>query len=206
MKFWNLVVRSLNSVKHVHAKGICFEELLVRTCDRLTQNGLISSVHLHISLNTPCLSPKISGNQDVLQEMFKMWRMGNLWLGYYYQSLFLLIQTLVSRKKGLLWDFSHGAWFSSEAWSWTASYQVKNVSLKCIWYPKRATCTSTCKLHNGSPQCDVTRDDFSATQRSNIVVTLFRMAAISFQHFNPCESFRVTSPLSNDDNDKLVLV
>ena len=32
---------------------------------------------------------------------------------------------------------------------------------------------------------DVTRDDFSATQRYNIVVTLFRMAAILSQHFNP---------------------
>ena len=58
LKFWSRVVRSLNSFKHVHAKGISFEELLVRTFDRLTQNGLISSVHLHISQNAPCLSPK----------------------------------------------------------------------------------------------------------------------------------------------------
>ena len=55
---------------------------------------------------------------------------------------------------------------------------------------------------------DVTRDDFSATQRYNIVVTLFRMAAILSQHFNPVlrlkSSLRIV-PCNNDDNEKLVL-
>ena len=32
---------------------------------------------------------------------------------------------------------------------------------------------------------------FSATQRYNIVFTLFRMAAILFQHFNPFVALRI---------------
>ena len=49
---------------------------------------------------------------------------------------------------------------------------------------------------------DVTRDDFSARQRYNIVAILFRMTTTLFQHLNlcyaknrPCESSCVTSPL-----------
>ena len=41
---------------------------------------------------------------------------------------------------------------------------------------------------------DVTQDDFSATQRCNIVATLFRIVTTLFQHCNAATIFFLLSP------------